>query len=101
MSAGGIQNVREETITVGTTAVQLLKENRKRVAYRIYSRGHNGDIISIGYNNRVSTAAVTKSIMPDGYIEDSGPLKVVYTGEIWAVAVLASQTVTVEEVYLK
>lgn len=97
-SVAGSNNIlKRKSVTVGTSAVQALLGNSKRVSYRIYSKGTNTDNIYHGHDNKVDSDS-EDVILPGGILKDEGEWQTIYRGEVWLISGTASQTVTVEEI---
>lgn len=99
-TAPGANNVlTQSTATVGTSAVEVLKGNKARVAYRIYTDSLNKDYLYLGYDDSVTTSNTYVRIGRDQKFEDSGR-DVCYKGPVYLISGIAAQSCIVEEILL-
>lgn len=95
--AGSPNFLRTETFTIGTTATQVLLENKNRAGYRIIASDGNTGIIYHDKDGNVTTSSLDQ-ILAGGRLEDMGEWDTIYRGEVWLISGSASQSATVEEI---
>lgn len=84
-----------------TTAIILLRANKKRTEYKVVAWEGNNYRIYIGKNSRVSATNYYEVIPPGHTLVDSGDQLTIYRGEVWAIAAGIDQAVWVEEMIKK
>jgi len=95
---GSNTEVRRTPLTVvGVAAVQVLRGDRGRVAFRIYAAAYNWDNIFMGYDTGVTVLNSLDVCGPGEMLEDSG-YDTCYKGPIYLISGTATQYVIVEEV---
>lgn len=83
-------------VTIGVTAVQVLKNQQLRAEYRIISAPANTDYIYHANNSLVTTSSLDR-IPPGGSLVDEGPFGSIHKGEVWLISGTAAQTIEVWE----
>jgi len=103
---GGISETIEKIsqtisdIPTSPTGTQILRVNKKRVGFTIYSNPSNTDLIYLYRTNKVSATGLER-IVPGGLWEDKGERQTVYDGPVWLVGATANLTVDVVEIVLQ